>query len=144
MIKIRDSLYLNPQEISCIHVFNHSTGWAASKAVMTNNDEFTMSRQETTHLLTELAINKANMSTLTKEICEDIIAGNGWYKGDRHTSYTKIVTYNNMFDGGLSFAAVTSRDYPNKYEESPACNNVQTYWTAVSGRNKSWREANGN
>ena len=65
------------------------------------------------------------MGTITKEIAEAIIAGSQEYAND---GITKIVTYNNMFDGGLTYAAVFRRDYQMKYEESPACSNVRVVW----------------
>ena len=68
------------------------------------------------------------MASINKQIADDIIAGK--YPED---DCTKIVTYNNMFDGGLTYAAVFRRNYQNKYEESPACQNVRTYWTEKDG-----------
>ena len=63
------------------------------------------------------------MSTLNKRIAQDIIDGK--YPQD---NVVKIVSYNNMFDGELSYASVYRYEYFNKYEESPACNNVKTVW----------------
>lgn len=63
------------------------------------------------------------MSTIDKTTAEKIMAGqfseDGW---------VKIVTYNNMFDGGISYGAVHRREHFNRYEESPACHNVKTIW----------------
>lgn len=63
------------------------------------------------------------MSTINKQIADDIIAGKYPDEG-----VTKIVTYNNMFNGGLEYAAVHRRENQFKYEESPACSNVKVYW----------------
>lgn len=64
------------------------------------------------------------MSTVNKQIVDDIIAGK--YDDER---ITKIVTYNNMFDGSLSYAIVHESENQIKYEESPACRNVKIYWS---------------
>ena len=68
------------------------------------------------------------MGTISKKIAIDII--NGKYLVDRTA---KIVTYNNMFDGGLTFATVCWREDFLKYERSGACSNVQTVWLSTSG-----------
>ena len=77
------------------------------------------------------------MSTLTKEICETIIVNDGYYPGDR-VAYSHIVTYNNMFNGGLSWAAIRVDEDPRRYHNSEACSNVQVYWTRGSGLNPDW------
>jgi hypothetical protein len=63
------------------------------------------------------------MSTISKKIADDIIDGK--YPEDE---CTKIITYNNIFDGGLTYAAVFKHENQLKYELSPACFNVKTYW----------------
>lgn len=68
------------------------------------------------------------MGTISKQIADDIIAGK--YPEDE---CTKIVTYNNMFNGGLTYAAIFRHENQNKYEQSPACHNVKTYWTLEKG-----------
>lgn len=68
------------------------------------------------------------MSSINREIAAAIIAGK--YDDDKPS---KIVTYNNMFDGGLTFAVVFERDCQNKYEQSPACSNVSVVWTKAKG-----------
>lgn len=65
------------------------------------------------------------MGTISKIIADDIIAGK--YPED---DCTKIVTYNNMFDGSLTYACVFRREDQMKYELSPACHNVKTYWVS--------------
>lgn len=65
------------------------------------------------------------MGTISKQIADDIIAGK--YAGD---GVTKIVTYRNMFNGGLTYAAVTRREDQMRYENSPACDDVRVYWQA--------------
>jgi hypothetical protein len=67
------------------------------------------------------------MSTINKTIADEIITHKGYYPGD-HTKVTKIVTYNNMFNGGLEYACVYSHENPYRYEGSPACIDVKTYW----------------
>ena len=68
------------------------------------------------------------MGSINKEIAADIIKGK--YPED---NTTKIITYNNMFDGGLTYATVYLHEYQHKYEESPACHNVQVVWTDNGG-----------
>ena len=68
------------------------------------------------------------MSTINKEIAEKIIEGKGYYPGD-HIQVSKIVTYNNQFDGGLTYAMVYEHQDQMRYEESPACHNVTTIWS---------------
>jgi hypothetical protein len=69
------------------------------------------------------------MGTINRQIAEEIAAGK--YKEDRPT---KIVTYNNMFDGEKSFAVVCEREDQQRYEKSPACSNVKVWWTKENGR----------
>ena len=69
------------------------------------------------------------MGTINRKIAHDIIHTNK-YDSD---NCTKIVTYNNMFDGGLTFAVVFKKDYQQKYEQSGACSNVQIVWTKGQG-----------
>lgn len=68
------------------------------------------------------------MGTISKAIAEDIIAGK--YDED---GCTKIVTYNNMFDGTLTYAVVFYREDQMKYELSPACHNVKVIWQYNKG-----------
>ena len=63
------------------------------------------------------------MGTISKKIADDIISGK--YPED---NCVKIVTYNNQFDGGLTYAAVYAHENPFKYEQADACSNVKTYW----------------
>jgi hypothetical protein len=65
------------------------------------------------------------MGTITKTIADAIMAGD--YKDD---SFSKIVVYRNMFDGRLTYAIVFKDEDQQKYEKSPACDYVQTVWTA--------------
>jgi hypothetical protein len=75
------------------------------------------------------------MATLTKGICQDVINGD-YHDGPQgpYEGIVKIVTYNNMFNGGLEYASVHKKDYFMRYEESPACHNVKTVWTPDMGR----------
>lgn len=68
------------------------------------------------------------MGTISKNIAKDVI--NGKYPED---NTAKIVTYNNMFDGGLTFATVYEHEDFLKYERSGACSNVQTVWLSTGG-----------
>lgn len=69
------------------------------------------------------------MGTITEQIANEIMAGK--YAEDRPT---KIVTYNNMFNGGLTYAVVFHHDDQMKYERSSACGNVKTIWTKKEGK----------
>ena len=73
------------------------------------------------------------MATINKELAENIIANDGFYTsstGERDsTRMVKVVTYKNMFDGSLTYACVSPRDHINKYELSPACEDVKVLWT---------------
>lgn len=68
------------------------------------------------------------MSTISKEIAQTIIDNERYYPGD-HVRVTKIVTYNNQFDGGLEYAMVYEHQDQMRYEESSACHNVTTIWS---------------
>lgn len=68
------------------------------------------------------------MGSINAAIAKDIIAGK--YAEDKPA---KIVTYENMFDGGLTFAVVFEHENLKKYEQSPACTNVSTVWTKDVG-----------
>ena len=58
------------------------------------------------------------MSTLTKEICQKIIANNGCYPGDEHLPATVlVVTYNNRFNGGLEWASIRADESATRYED---------------------------
>jgi hypothetical protein len=68
------------------------------------------------------------MGSIAKKVAEEIIANDGVYETDPRCS--KIVTYENMFDGGLTYAIVYPHEDQFKYERSPACNNVKVIWQA--------------
>ncbi|MGE4259176.1 MAG: hypothetical protein AB7F19_07530 [Candidatus Babeliales bacterium] len=74
------------------------------------------------------------MPTLNKEICQNIMANGGYYTSpdgekDPHR-VVRILTYDNMFDGGETWAAVYEHEDYNRYDKSAACCNVTTRWTA--------------
>lgn len=69
------------------------------------------------------------MGTISKPIAEAII----FTKEYDDDGCTKVVTYRNMFDGGLTFAAVFRHENQNKYENSPACEKVSVVWTSKDG-----------
>ena len=68
------------------------------------------------------------MGTINAKIAAEIMAGG--YAEDKPK---KIVTYNNMFDRGLTYALVCAHEDQMRYEKSPACRNVKTVWTKASG-----------
>lgn len=69
------------------------------------------------------------MGTISHPIAHAIIFTDEYSDDD----CTKVITYNNQFDGALTYACVFRRENQNKYEESPACHNVQTVWTEQNG-----------
>lgn len=80
------------------------------------------------------------MSTLNQEVCQKIIANNGVYPGDERLPPTvMVITYNNRFNGGLEWASIRADESATRYEDSPACKNVQVYWTRGIGLNKDWK-----
>jgi len=68
------------------------------------------------------------MGSINRAIAIDVIKGK---YPEEHT--TKIVTYKNMFNNGLAYATVHAREYQNRYEESPACRDVEIVWTKHGG-----------
>ena len=64
------------------------------------------------------------MGTIDKQTAEKIMAGD--FPGD---DVVKIVAYQNHFNGGLAYGYVSSREDINRFENSPACHNVQVVWT---------------
>jgi hypothetical protein len=71
------------------------------------------------------------MSTVTKQIADKIIAGNGYYPGD-HIRVYKIVKYQNAFDGGdcykLIYEGQSDKGLASSYVRNP-----ETYWEAPTG-----------
>jgi len=64
----------------------------------------------------------------SREIVDEIIAGNGHYEGDPQV--IKIVKYQNMFNGGDAYGLVYETDGDvNRYENSAACINPQVIWS---------------
>lgn len=66
------------------------------------------------------------MATIDKETAIYMIANNGRYADDQPCS--KIVAYDNAF-GGRSYAIVYPHEDQMRYENSPACANVETLWS---------------
>jgi hypothetical protein len=64
------------------------------------------------------------MGTINKAIADKIINGTDFVD---ETQY--VVTYNNMFDGGLEYATIGWREDPLRYHASPACFNVEVVWS---------------
>lgn len=71
------------------------------------------------------------MSTVDKEIADEVIAKNGYYHPE-DPRVRKVVTYNNQFNGKLEYAVVYVNQNSMKYENSPACRNVKVIWEATS------------
>ena len=68
------------------------------------------------------------MSTINKELAEEIIEADGYYKDDQKV--TKVVTYNSRFNNEVSYAIVYGHHDQMKYEKSPACSDVIIIWKA--------------
>lgn len=69
------------------------------------------------------------MSTVSKDIADKIIEGNGFYPGD-HIRVTKIVKYQNCFNGADAYGLIYEGQDPMRYHKSPACMNPTDYWNA--------------
>jgi len=68
------------------------------------------------------------MSTVYKELAEEIIAANGYYEDDPRVM--QVVKYQNSF-GGESWAVLYEDDVRcNRYEESEFVINPQVVWSA--------------
>ena len=72
----------------------------------------------------------------SREIVDEIIAGNGIYPGDEHIRCLKIVQYNNQFNGNLAYGLVYEGDYFYKYEESSACHNPKVIFEYLNVNKK--------
>ena len=66
------------------------------------------------------------MASVPKSLADEIIAANGLYKDDPRV--TRVVVYENQFDGTDTYAIIYARENPRRYHESPACHNVRVYW----------------
>jgi hypothetical protein len=58
---------------------------------------------------------------VNRQIIAEIIANDGYYPGDPQV--TRIVQYNNQFNGELAWGVTYEHDDPNKYLNAPACHN---------------------
>lgn len=77
-----------------------------------------------------LRIEEVEVATVSsREIVDVVIAGNGYYPGDRER-VVKIVEYQNMFDGGTAWGLVYESEDRFRYESSPAVVNPRTIWVA--------------
>ena len=65
------------------------------------------------------------MGTITNRIADAIIHG---HKEELIDETKFIITYNNMFDGSLTYAIIGWRDPDFKYHDSPACSNTKFIW----------------
>jgi len=68
------------------------------------------------------------MSTVTKELAEEIIANNGYYENDPRIM--QVVKYRNKW-GGDCWAILYQEDVDfNRYEETEYVNNPTVIWEA--------------
>jgi hypothetical protein len=72
------------------------------------------------------------MATVSsKDIVDEIIAGNGLYPGDEAgPRVVKVVEYNNQFNGDLAWGLIYEGEYLGRYHNAPACHNPKTIWEA--------------
>ena len=68
------------------------------------------------------------MATVDKITADKIIAGK--FKGDKPT---RIVKYNNMFDGREAYGVTFGKQDKNLYFQSGACVNPVLYWDITEG-----------
>jgi hypothetical protein len=73
------------------------------------------------------------MATINENVARAIAAGE--YASDQPV---KVVTYNNDFSGELAWAVVFKGEDYLRYETSPYCHNVQTFWAEGYGVNPGW------
>jgi hypothetical protein len=71
------------------------------------------------------------MSTVGKSIADKIVAGE--YKSDKPT---RIVKYQNMFDGGDAYGVTFKPQNKDTYLTAGACRNPQIYWDIEDGYGK--------
>lgn len=67
----------------------------------------------------------------SRDIVNEIIAADGFYFDDERV--IKIVQYNNMFDGGLTYGLVYASDGKasyDRYEDGGACIDAVVLWEA--------------
>ncbi len=69
------------------------------------------------------------MSTVTKEIADACVAGDGYYPGD-HVRVVKVVKYQNRFNGGDSYGIIYEGQRLDYYAESDYVRNPVVYWEA--------------
>ena len=67
------------------------------------------------------------MATVSKEIADKIVKGNGMYPGD-HIRVTKIVKYRNAFDRGDSYGMIYEGQSPLLYDASEWIRDPVVYW----------------
>lgn len=67
------------------------------------------------------------MPTISKQIADDLIAGNGMYPGD-HVRVIKIVKYQNVFNGTDAYGAIYEGQSPDLYAETEYVRNPVLYW----------------
>ncbi len=67
------------------------------------------------------------MPTLSKKLADEIIAHDGMYPGDL-TRITKIVKYQNAFDGADAYGAIYEGRDPDTYAETDFIRNPVVYW----------------
>jgi len=70
----------------------------------------------------------------SREIVDQIIAGNGYYMGD--PLVIRIVSYENMFNGGTTYGLIYQGEDPWRYHKADACSNVQTIFEHDSAKGR--------
>ena len=69
------------------------------------------------------------MSTVSKSIADEIVAGNRYYPGDEHMPpVVKIVKYQNCFDGGDAYGLIYRGQGRDMYKETEFVRNPVTVW----------------
>jgi hypothetical protein len=63
----------------------------------------------------------------SRAIVDEIIEGNGYYEDDE-LQVVKIVQYNNIFDGGITYGLIWEGEDPWRYHKGEACLNPRTIW----------------
>lgn len=73
------------------------------------------------------------MATVSQKMAEEIIAADGYYPGDPRCS--KVVRYESAY-GTTCYALVWPHENQMRYENSPACRNVEILWAAKESNDR--------
>ena len=66
------------------------------------------------------------MATVSKEIADEIIRGEGHYEDD--PLVIKIVRYENQWNREYAYGIIYEGEDPDRYHNAEACINPQTIW----------------